>query len=134
MPQEKFASAQKVNGVSTEDSSPSQRRYFRVAVDFPLSLTVAEGEPVVAGAAEDLGGGGMRVTTKGEISPGQAVALHFALPGDAGEMLVRGRVVLSFFDASKRHYAHGVAFTQIAEPDQKKIVEYIHEIQQRARA
>ena len=120
--------------MSTEGTSPSQRRYFRAAVDFPVSLTIAENQPVVVGAAEDLGGGGMRITTEGELSPGQTVALRFAFPGGAGEMLVRGRVVLSFFDASKRHYAHGVAFTQIAEPDQKKIVEYIHELQQQARA
>lgn len=120
--------------MSTEGSSPGQRRYFRAAVDFPVSLTVAEGEPVLAGAAEDLGGGGMRVTTEGELSPGQTVAVRFRLPEDSSETLVRGRVVLSFYDASKRQYAHGLAFTQIAEPDQKKIVEYIHELQQRARA
>ena len=44
-----------------------------------------------------------------------------------------GRVVLSFFDASRQQYAHGVAFTQIAAPDQSEIVEFIHELQQRAR-
>jgi c-di-GMP-binding flagellar brake protein YcgR len=48
-------------------------------------------------------------------------------------MMVRGRVVLSFFDAGKQQFAHGIAFTQIAAADQSAIVEYIHELQQRAR-
>ena len=47
--------------------------------------------------------------------------------------MMRGRVVLSFYDNARKRYAHGLAFTQISEPDQKKIVEYIHELQQRTR-
>ena len=119
--------------MSTDGTGPSQRRYFRAAVHFPVSLTPEEGQAVVSGVVEDLSGGGMRVTTAGELSPGQTVSLRFTLPEGSSEMMVRGRIVLSFYEAAKKHYAHGLAFTQIAEPDQKKIVEYIHELQQRAR-
>ncbi len=120
--------------MSSEGTGPSQRRYFRAPVDFPVALTVTEGEPTVTGHAEDLSGGGMRLTTEGEISAGQTVALRFTLPDDSTETMMRGRVVLSFYDNSRKRYAHGVAFTQISESDQKKIVEYIHELQQRTRA
>lgn len=85
------------------------------------------------GGAVDLSGGGMRVITKDDLSAGQNITLRFSLPESEGEMMVRGRVVLSFFDASRQQFAHGIAFTQIAAPDQSEIVEFIHELQQRAR-
>ncbi len=85
------------------------------------------------GSVADLSGGGMRVITKNDLSAGQNITLRFTLPGGEREMMVRGRVVLSFFDASRQQFAHGVAFTQIAAPDQSEIVEFIHELQQRAR-
>ncbi len=86
------------------------------------------------GNAVDLSGGGMRVVTKNDLTPGQNVTLRFALPESGHEMMVRGRVVLSFFDAGKQQFAHGIAFTQIAAADQSAIVEHIHDLQQRARA
>jgi len=122
--------------VSTEQPSgtgPQQRRFFRAAVDFPAAVTVAGSDAALEGNAVDLSGGGMRVITKSDLSAGQNITLRFSLPGSEREMMVRGRVVLSFFDASRQQYAHGVAFTQIAAPDQSEIVEFIHELQQRAR-
>lgn len=86
------------------------------------------------GNAVDLSGGGLRVITKNDLSAGQNVTMRFTIPESGHEMMVRGRVVLSFFDAGKQQFAHGVAFTQIAAADQSAIVEYIHELQQRARA
>lgn len=86
------------------------------------------------GSAVDLSGGGLRVITKNDLSAGQNVTLRFTIPDSGHEMMVRARVVLSFFDAGKQQFAHGVAFTQIAAADQSAIVEYIHELQQRARA
>ncbi len=86
------------------------------------------------GSAVDLSGGGVRVITKNDLNSGQNVTLRFALPESGNEMMVRGRVVLSFFDAAKQQFAHGIAFTQIASADQSALVEYIHEMQQRSRA
>src|SRR4029077_20246577 len=122
--------------VSTEQpsgSGPQQRRFFRAAVDFPVAVTASGSDAGIEGSAVDLSGGGMRVITKSDLSAGQNITLRFSLPGGEGEMMVRGRVVLSFFDASRQQFAHGVAFTQIAAPDQSEIVEFIHELQQRAR-
>jgi hypothetical protein len=41
------------------------------------------------------------------------------------ELLVRGKIVLSFYDATTRCYAHGVAFTQYAQNDQDEIVAFV---------
>ncbi|HEV2262227.1 MAG TPA: PilZ domain-containing protein [Candidatus Rubrimentiphilum sp.] len=117
----------------SEPSGPQQRRFFRAAVDFPVAVTAAGNDAVIEGSAADLSGGGMRVFTKSDLSAGQNITMRFALPETARDMMVRGRVVLSFFDAGRQQFAHGVAFTQIAAPDQSEIVEYIHELQQRAR-
>lgn len=122
--------------MSTEQpagSGPQQRRFFRAAVDFPVAVTVAGEDAVLEGGVVDLSGGGMRVITKSDLSAGQNITLRFRLPENEREMMVRGRVVLSFFDASRQQFAHGIAFTQIAAPDQSEIVEFIHELQQRAR-
>ena len=115
-------------------SGPQQRRFFRAAVDFPVAVTVAGDDTVLDGAVVDLSGGGMRVITKNDLAAGQNVTLRFALPEAGSEMMVRGRVVLSFFDAGKQQFAHGVAFTQIAAADQGALVEYIQRMQERARA
>jgi c-di-GMP-binding flagellar brake protein YcgR len=123
--------------VSTEQplgSGPQQRRFFRAAVDFPVNVTVSGKDAALEGSVVDLSGGGMRVITKNDLSAGQNITLRFTLPQGEREMMVRGRVVLSFFDASRQQYAHGIAFTQIAAPDQSEIVEFIHDLQQRARA
>jgi c-di-GMP-binding flagellar brake protein YcgR len=119
--------------VSEQSGGPHQRRFFRASVDFPVTVIVPGEELVMYGTAVDLSGGGVRVITKTDLSPGQNVTLRFSLADTGTEMMIRARVVLSFFDAGKQQFAHGMAFTQIAQSDQGTIVEYIHELQQRAR-
>lgn len=82
----------------------------------------------------DLSSGGMHVCTRNELAPGSNVTLRITLPETTSEILVHGRTVLSFFDGSREHFAHGIAFTQIAPTDQSAIEDHIHELQQRARA
>lgn len=106
-----------------------QRRFSRASVDFPATVIVPGGELVLAGRAIDLSGGGLRVATSSDLPPGQSVVLRFTLPGSESEMLLRGKIVLSFFDAARREYAHGIAFTQYAQPDQDAIVAYVQSLQ-----
>lgn len=82
-------------------------------------------ELVLQGVAIDLSAGGMRVATAGELPAGQSIVLRFTLHDGRDEMLVRGKVVMSFFEGAKNRYAHGVAFTQYAQPDQDAIVTYV---------
>ncbi|MFN2449103.1 MAG: flagellar brake protein [Candidatus Baltobacteraceae bacterium] len=120
--------------MTTDSSGPQQRRFFRTAVDFPVTVIVPGAELVMYGSAVDLSAGGVRVITKNDLSAGQNVTLRFTLPESGSETMVRGRVVLSFFDAGKQQFAHGIAFTQIAAADQSTLVEFITRMQQRARA
>ena len=111
--------------MSTSSGKAPERKYLRVHADFPTTVILPGHELVLVGKAVDLGGGGMRVVTATDLPSGQAIVLRFTLPGKDRELLVRGRIVLSFYDASNRQYAHGVAFTQYAPSDQEAIGEFI---------
>ena len=109
----------------SSESEKMQRRFFRASVDFPVTLIVPGHELVLEGSALDLSGGGMRVATRTDLPSGQSIWLRFTLPDSDAEKLVRGNVVLSFYDASKKQYAHGVAFTQYTQAVQVEISEFV---------
>lgn len=111
--------------MSTEGERTHRRRFARANVDFPVTIIVPGQELVLEGSAIDLSAGGMRVATASDLPAGQSVMLRFTLRGGEAEMLVRGKVVMSFFEGAKNRYAHGVAFTQYAQPDQDAIVAYV---------
>ncbi len=104
---------------------PNRRHFRRAAVDFPVTVIVPGNELVLDAAALDLSAGGVRVAMKTDLPAGQSILLRFTLPKGGRETLARGRVVLSFFDAAAKRYAHGVAFTQIAPEDQESIGEML---------
>ncbi len=111
--------------MSTGSEQAPERKFLRVNADFPATVILPGHELILAGKAVDLSGGGMRIVTPTDLPSGQTIVLRFSLPGQERELLVRGRVVLSFYDASTRQYAHGVAFTQYAPNDQEAITEFI---------
>jgi c-di-GMP-binding flagellar brake protein YcgR len=111
--------------VSTGSEQAPERKFLRVSADFPATVILPGHELILAGKAVDLSGGGMRVVTPTDLPSGQTIVLRFSLPGNERELLVRGRIVLSFYDASTKQYAHGVAFTQYAPNDQEAISEFI---------
>lgn len=113
--------------MNTYGEQAPERKHLRVNADFPATVILPGHELVLAGTALDLSGGGMRVATATDLPPGQAIVLRFTLPGQDRELLVRGRIVLSFFDAGWRHYAHGIAFTQYSTQDQAAIERFIEE-------
>jgi hypothetical protein len=111
--------------VSIHGEQAPERKHLRVNADFPTTVILPGYELVLGGTALDLSGGGMRVATTTDLPPGQTIVLRFTLPGQERELIVRGRIVLSFFDAGWRHYAHGVAFTQYSSQDQASIDSFI---------
>ncbi|MBV8245299.1 MAG: PilZ domain-containing protein [Candidatus Eremiobacteraeota bacterium] len=116
----------------SSDGIPShQRQFYRAPVDFPVTLESAGLEPLAARAV-DLSGGGIRVAASEQIPSGETVTLRFRLPNTVGEMMVRGRAVLSFYEAKSVLYQHGIAFTQVASIDREAIVRFIHELQRRS--
>lgn len=71
----------------------------------------------------------MRLATTTDLPTGQSTVLRFRLPNAEHELLVRARIVLSFFDAAKKVYAHGIAFTQYTAQDHDLIAEFVNSVQ-----
>jgi len=117
------------NTSTTAESRPQKRRFARADVSIPVQYMLAGSAEKQQGEIINLGGGGVRVASVEDITRGETVTLHFLLPGMKHEVIARGKVVLSFYEASSSRYAHGVAFAQIAVDDQKQIVEYVESIQ-----
>jgi hypothetical protein len=98
---------------------------MRVSVNFPVSVILSGEELVLPGEALDLGAGGIRVAIATDLPRGQNLVLRFSLPNDAREFVVRGRVVLSFYDAASGRYAHGIAFTQYTSQDRDTLDSFV---------
>jgi c-di-GMP-binding flagellar brake protein YcgR len=113
------------NSVSTQEDRSRERRFFRAHVDFPVTIIVPGHELILTGKALDLSRGGMRVGTTTDLPAGQPIVLRFALPKGERELLVRAKIVLSFFDAANNAFAHGVAFTQYTTHDHDAIASYV---------
>ena len=106
---------------------PNRRRFRRAAVDFPVTVILPGQELVIEGRALDLSAGGLRVATLSDLPAGQSIVLRFVLPNSEHEGIVRGRIVLSFFDAAMKQYAHGIAFTRIAPESRDEIEKLLDE-------
>ncbi|MDQ2865434.1 MAG: PilZ domain-containing protein [Candidatus Eremiobacteraeota bacterium] len=111
--------------MSTQQNRPNERRYQRTSVDFPTTIIVPGHELILSGRARDMSRGGMRVATPTDLPAGQPVLLRFVLPGGEREMLIRARIVLSFYEASTASYAHGIAFTQYSTRDHDDISAWV---------
>ncbi len=111
--------------MSTGNDQAPERKYLRVNAEFPATVILPGHELVLSGTAVDVSTGGMRVVTPTDLPSGQTIVLRFTLPAQERELIVRGRIVLSFYDATTKRYAHGVAFTQYASHDQEAIERFI---------
>ncbi len=111
--------------MSDVHGKPERRRYIRIAVAIPVLYTGSEEEPTKSGHVSDLGGGGVRLASEEDLSLGSVLLLRFALPDVGRELVARGRIVLSFYNAEDKRFFHGIAFTQIDPRDQEEIIRYI---------
>ncbi len=102
-----------------------RRRYVRVAVTMPVSYTREADESTKAGHISDLGGGGVRLASDEDLPLGSVMLLRFALPDVGRDLIARGRIVLSFYNAEDKRFFHGIAFTQIDPRDQEEIIRYV---------
>ena len=88
-------------GLASIDGKPAEKRqYPRATVALAAVYEVAERTGKTTGKIVNLGGGGARLTSAEDLAQGAAVNLEFALPGSTVPMSVRGKVVLSFYDAA----------------------------------
>lgn len=111
--------------MSTQEDRSHERRFFRANVNFPVTIIVPGHELILTGTAFDLSRGGMRVSTSTDLPAGQPIVLRFILSDGERELLVRGKIVLSFYDASTKTYAHGIAFTQYTTQDHDQIAGFV---------
>ncbi len=119
--------------VVAEGGVPYRRRYVRVAVSVPVTYARDGESETKSGQSSDLGGGGIRLATDEDLPLGSVLLLRFALPQIEREIMVRGRIVLSFYNAEDGRFFHGVVFTHIDPRDQEEIVRYVAgEVQRRA--
>ena len=102
-----------------------RRRYVRVAVASTISYTREDGGPVKHGESSDVGGGGVRLATDEDLPLGAVLLLRFNVPTMEREVVARGRIVLSFYNAEDHRFFHGIAFTQIDPRDQEEIIKYV---------
>lgn len=108
-----------------------RRRYVRVGVATAVTYSIEGQDGTRVGGSNDLGGGGIRLATDEDIPFGAVLLLRFPLPGNGREIMARGRIVLSFYNAELKQYNHGIAFTQIDPKDQEELVRRIAEEVQR---
>jgi c-di-GMP-binding flagellar brake protein YcgR len=119
--------------VVTDTGVPYRRRYVRVSVDMPVTYARDGEKDTNNGQSSDLGGGGIRLATDEDLPLGSILLLRFALPQVEREIVVRGRIVLSFYNAEDGRFFHGVVFTHIDPRDQEEIVRHVAgEVQRRA--
>ena len=82
-------------------------------------------ELILRAEALDLSRGGMRVSTTTDLPMGQSIVMRFMLPSGERELLVRAKIVLSFYDAAAKSYAHGIAFTQYSSADYDQLAKFM---------
>lgn len=115
-----------LNGEIQENHS--QRRFARADVNIHGTYERVTGEPAAEGLICNLGGGGLRLASPEDLPRETVLNLRFRMPNTEHDITVRGKVVLSFYDAPRSSYLHGIAFTQIVRGDQAAIVTFIESI------
>lgn len=126
--------------MSTNGGYAHVRKYVRAQVQ--LSVQYSREDATSGGRAEeakvseaiDLGGGGVRLATDEDLPLGTVLLLRFRIPEVDRDMVVRGRIVLSFYKANEQRFFHGIAFTQIDPADQGQIVRYVEDLARRSAA
>ncbi len=123
------------DAISKNGEGTYRRRYVRVPVVLDVTYVRDGADEVKAGQLADLGGGGVRLASDEDLPLGAVLLLRFELPTASRELVARGRIVLSFYDAEAQRFFHGIAFTQIDPRDQDTIVAHVNaEVQRLAHA
>lgn len=118
--------------MSTQEDRSRERKFFRANIDLPVTIIVPGHELILAGSALDISRGGMRIATTTDLPAGQPIVLRFMLKNGDRELLVRAKVVLSFYDAAKKAFAHGIAFTQYTTHDHDQIAAFVSGVESEA--
>jgi c-di-GMP-binding flagellar brake protein YcgR len=102
-----------------------RRKYVRVAVSTTVAYSREGEDSTKTGYSSDLGGGGVRLATDEDLPLGSVLVLRFSIPSLKREVVAKGRIVLSFYNAEDNRFFHGIAFTSIDPRDQEEIIKYV---------
>jgi c-di-GMP-binding flagellar brake protein YcgR len=122
-----------MNGTSKSTRYPELRKYARTSASIDVSYARDGQQEAAPGEITDLGGGGLRLASEEDLPLGTVLLLRFRLPQSEHDVLARGRIVLSYWNAIERRYCHGIAFMQIGAADQGAIMRYVAEQLQQTR-
>jgi len=134
----------------------TQRQTYRALVEFPVVYSVVGRNGSRAAVASDLSAGGLRLIGDEDFIEQTPIELRFTLPNELitsvhvekevpvttsrgrttkkvmvppepfGEMTVRAKVVIYYFNLRRRKFAHGVVFVDTPERTQEEIQRFIH--------
>ena len=121
---------------STRESShvnggTDRRRHSRAGVVINITYLLEGASEESVGASDDVGGGGLRLATREPLAIGTVLLLRFLMPSSKREIIARGRIVMSFYEAASKRYKHGIAFTQIEPNGTEAIVSFVESELQR---
>lgn len=86
-----------------------KRRYFRVSVDMPTTVTFVKGQDLRA-TATNLSEGGMAIQFRGTLPKASIAKVHFTLPGTHNSLEPKAR--LAWADGSGRA---GIRFDEVSQ-------------------
>jgi len=115
-----------VSSAHGHGTPPAQRRFLRAAVDLPAAYLLADGAQPCAARVVVLSAGGVRFETAEDLPSGTPLELRFALK--QREIVAKGHVVMSYFDAVSKRFGHGLAFTAIDPNAQDAIAAHVAEL------
>jgi len=110
-------------GKHVATGTAAERRFARAAVDIATMYGVTGRDGLRTARIGDLSGGGVRLETDEDLPAGTVVELQFSIP--ARTVTAHAHVVMSYFDAKTRRFAHGVAFTSIDPAAQEAIAGHV---------
>ena len=136
--------------------SDQKRQAYRASFEFPVVYVVDGRPGTRTAVAGDLSAGGLRLVGDEDFPDETTVDFRFALPNHLiagvelereveelkggrritrrvmvppepfGEMAIRGKTVITFFNVRRRAFAHGVQFLDVDERTREEIQRFIH--------
>jgi CheY-like chemotaxis protein len=96
---------------------------------FAVRVAVFDGTPAASdsylGTSLDLSENGMLLRAKREVPVGSEIALRFSLPGRAGELSTRARVVRVDAKSFAPAKALALAFLDLGQPERQALADYL---------
>ena len=112
------------------DRTHLQRNFPRAVIGLSAQYAVEGEAGWQGGIIDDLGGGGVRLQTAGDVVPGSTVSLRFVIDGTP--IVAKARIAMALFDPARATFVYGAAFTTINPAHREAIVRRVLALQSEA--